>query len=121
QQWVGLAKHLARTGAPCTVTALADRLRLSPRTLAVGLDCLRMLGFATTAVEAARADDTTPPRQDQPFQIQPRPDQPLPPQRYTAAVERFTQAVQEEQFRRRYFHQVPAQVLTGVLNHSPSP
>jgi hypothetical protein len=53
-----------------------------------------------------------------PFQIQPRLDRPLTPDIYTQAAERFTQAVQEEQFRRRYFHQVPTQILQGVLGRS---
>ena len=143
QQWVGLAKYLARTGIPCTADTLSQRLQLSTRTIAVGLQCWRMLGFVVVAIEAAGAgqfgattgDGPQGPISDHrpqesapddrpgpvdadplPFQIQPRPDQPLAPNIYTEAAERFTQAVQEEQFRHRYFHQVPTRILQGVLS-----
>ena len=140
QQWVGLAKYLARTGIPCTADTLSQRLQLSPRTIAVGLQGWRMLGCSVVAIEPAGAEqvgtttgdapqgpnadhhpqetasDDRPLNADSLLQIQPRPARPLAPDIYTEAAERFTQAVQEEQFRRRYFHQVPAQILRGVLS-----
>jgi single-stranded-DNA-specific exonuclease len=140
QQWIGLAKYLARTETACTIPDLAERLHLSPRTVIVGLQCLQMLGFGVVIVVGVAAPKgldwspgtiapTTGTRQGAttleddllsadapPFQIQPRLDHPLAPDIYRQAAERFTQAVQEEQFRRRYFHQVPTQILQGVLS-----
>jgi single-stranded-DNA-specific exonuclease len=95
-QLVGLAKYLARTEMPVDRAELGDRLGLSAATLALGLEALSTAGL-----------ESTPPETD-PLQF--HMSSPGEPDR--AAVQRFLEAVQEEQFRRRYFAQVPVTALS---------
>lgn len=45
QQLLGLAKYLSRTGQPVAISALCDRLALSPAAIEVGLAALGEIGF----------------------------------------------------------------------------
>ncbi|MBD2230113.1 single-stranded-DNA-specific exonuclease RecJ [Phormidium tenue] len=106
QELVGLAKYLARTQTPVTRSQLSDRLRLSPTSLALGLAALETAGFEITpdshslAVAAPEQDILT-------IQFDPDPTTPTP-----RAVQPFLDVLQEEQFRRRYFAQVPVTALS---------
>ncbi|WP_008317657.1 single-stranded-DNA-specific exonuclease RecJ [Leptolyngbya sp. PCC 6406] len=111
QDWVGLAKYLARTETPTTLTALSQRLTLSLKTITVGLDCLKQLGFTVNLAGAeagaisgslhiGRATETDPTAMTED---------------YSQIAYRFLQAVREEQFRRRYFYQVSPAVVQQVL------
>ncbi|PZV07148.1 MAG: single-stranded-DNA-specific exonuclease RecJ [Leptolyngbya sp.] len=106
QELVGLAKYLARTQTPVTRSQLGDRLRLSPTSLALGLAALETAGFEITsdlqssAVAAPEQDILT-------IQFDPDTVRPAP-----AAVQPFLDVLREEQFRRRYFAQVPVTALS---------
>ncbi len=106
QELVGLAKYLARTRTPVTRSQLGDRLRLSPTSLALGLAALETAGFEITpdlhslAIAAPEKDTIT---------IQFDPDLVTPA---AAAAQPFLEVLQEEQFRRRYFAQVPVAALS---------
>jgi single-stranded-DNA-specific exonuclease len=97
QELVGIAKYLARTQTPVTRKQLGDRLQLSAPSLALGLVALATAGFEVVALEA----DT--------LTLQAEAD-PMAPD--SALVQRFLEGVQEEQFRRRYFAQVPVTALS---------
>ncbi|WP_052050702.1 single-stranded-DNA-specific exonuclease RecJ [Leptolyngbya sp. KIOST-1] len=101
QELVGVAKYLVRTGKTVARSQLSDRLRLSAPSLAIGLSALQVSGFEITDLDddaiAVRASSGSP-------------DPSSAPER--AQVQRFLDAVQEEQFRRRYFAQVPVTALS---------
>ncbi|WOD41080.1 single-stranded-DNA-specific exonuclease RecJ [Nodosilinea sp. E11] len=104
QELVGIAKYLARTATVVTRVQLMQRLRLSPTSLSLGLAALAAVGFEIV-------DDL------ETLAIQPAPD-PIESDSVSpdpAAVRRFLDALQEEQFRRRYFAQVPV----SALGHDP--
>jgi single-stranded-DNA-specific exonuclease len=108
-QWVGLAKYLARTGTRCPRSVLGQRLGLGERAIAVGLACLEALGFGVRVVKGDTGEDTlalTLPATEGAVSSMP----------YAKVVERFNQAVAEDQFRRRYFHQVSPQVIQAALS-----
>ncbi len=97
QELVGLAKYLVRTAMPVTKAQLIQRLRLSPTSLALGLAALETIGFEVVASDAATIT----------FQAV---SDPMIPD--LAVVQHFLDALQEEQFRRRYFAQVPVSALS---------
>jgi single-stranded-DNA-specific exonuclease len=101
QELVGIAKYLARTAMPVTRSQLSDRLHLSPASLSFGLTALETAGFKVVALEADA------------IALQLAPDPVVPD---ATAVQRFLEAQQEEQFRRRYFAQVPV----AALVHDPN-
>lgn len=103
QQLVGIAKYLNRTGQTATRTQLLDKLGIGDRSLKLGFQTLAYLGFALRHADHA-------------FQItwQEPPSQ-LSSEQLTAAVEQFTIAVNEEQFRRQYFYQVPLATLQAIV------
>ncbi|MFQ4137718.1 single-stranded-DNA-specific exonuclease RecJ [Nodosilinea sp. PGN35] len=107
QELVGLAKYLARTQRSVTRSQLGDRLRLSPPSLALGLAALETAGFEVVAGADSYAADKATAEAAITIQSVPDPISPAP-----GAVQRFLDAVQEEQFRRRYFAQVPVTALS---------
>jgi single-stranded-DNA-specific exonuclease len=101
QQLVGMAKYLARTGTVCPLSTLQEKLGVSDRTLQIGLRCLNLLGFGVN-IEDTRVTLTEP-------------SSGTPPDQYPQIAQTFLQAIQEEQFRRHYFFQVPPDTLQQVL------
>ncbi|MGG6241378.1 single-stranded-DNA-specific exonuclease RecJ [Nodosilinea sp. AN01ver1] len=97
QELVGIAKYLARTGLVVARSHLIDRLRLSATSLSLGLQALETAGFEVTDLDGET------------ITLQADPD-PVAPQ--AKAVQRFLDVLQEEQFRRRYFAQVPVTALS---------
>ncbi len=97
QQLVGLAKYLVRTQTPVSPAQLAARLALTPTTVNLGLVALAQVGFVW--VPDAETEDG--------FTLQPAP----PAEALVRlAIQRFLEAVEEEQFRQRYL----AQGMVGV-------
>lgn len=97
QELVGIAKYLVRTEMAVARSQLTARLHLSPSSLALGLAALETAGFEITALDDDRiAVGSTPDL------AAPNPE----------AVQRFLDVLQEEQFRRRYFAQVPVTTLS---------
>ena len=102
---VGIAKYLTRTGIAVTQSQLIDRLHLSATSLSLGLRALETAGFEVVAPDA----ETLTLRID--------PDRATSdPVSDPAAMQRFLEALQEEQFRRRYFAQVPVAALAHDSN-----
>ncbi len=103
RQLVGIAKFLVRTQKTATRTQLQERLNLTAKSLEAGLNALAAAGFelVPTAAEAETllyAHAGTPASAEA-----------------FDAIRKFLEIVQEEQFRRSYFIQVPLSTLsTGV-------
>ncbi|MBD2258411.1 single-stranded-DNA-specific exonuclease RecJ [Pseudanabaena sp. FACHB-2040] len=99
KELVGLAKYLSRTGATVALDRLQERLQLSAPALMLGFKSLEYLGFQ---VQIDSADQVQ--IQWEAAESSLSPDGP--------EVRAFLEALQEEQFRRRYFYQVPVSTLT---------
>lgn len=97
---VGIAKYLHRTQQTATRPQLIERLTLSDRTLTLALDCLEQLGFKLE-------------QSDQGVNVQALPVNLETPD--TEAIAILRAAIQEEQFRRQYFYQVPLETLQAVV------
>ena len=101
QQLVGIAKFLSRTGQSATLDQLQEKLDLSDRTLHLGLVALSHLGFQVKHLDwtvviswhpvESSLDAIDPATQD--------------------ATQVFLAAVEEEQFLRQYFYQVPLSTI----------
>jgi single-stranded-DNA-specific exonuclease len=102
QQLVGIAKYLSRTGSSTTWQVLRDRLQLSDRTLQLGCETLKHLGFSIH-VSGDRLEIDW---QDGNSMVQPELIQP------------FLLAVQEEQFRQQYFSQVPIETIRAIVTQA---
>lgn len=99
EQWVGIAKYLARTGQAATYPQLQQKLSLSRRTLELGMQALESLGFVfqvsedrlqVQRAEARSTADANP------------------------SIQTFLQAVQEEQFQQQYFQTVPLETIQAT-------
>ena len=88
QRLVGLAKYLARTQGSVARSDLATRLGISEFSLDLGLQALAQAGFCIAATDA-------PP---DPIHLAVAPPQSMD----SMALQRFLEAVAEEQFRQRY-------------------
>ncbi|PSB25324.1 single-stranded-DNA-specific exonuclease RecJ [Stenomitos frigidus] len=102
QQLVGIAKYLSRTGQTATRTQLLDKLGIGDRPLKLGFQTLEYLGFtlryADNAFQMTWQEQASHQTETQ----------------LTAAVEQFAIAVNEEQFRRQYFYQIPLATIQAI-------
>lgn len=98
QQLVGIAKYLSRTGQSATLAQLQEKLDLSDRTLQLGLDALDHLGFQVQHLEWAIA-------------ISWQPSFEVADSAANDATQAFLAAIEEEQFLRQYFYQVPLSTI----------
>jgi len=103
QELVGIAKYLSRTGQPVRRHQLLEKLGIGDRPLQLGFQSLKGLGFIVTA-----RDNQLHMEQAIAF-----PDTPLDSD-VTPPITRFLEAVQEEQFRCRFFYQVPLRTLQAM-------
>ena len=106
QQLAGIAKYLCRTGQTVTRVQLSQKLGVSDRLLGLGFTALSYLGFYVSF-------------QDRYFQI----SQEIPWHVVAStnlhatdaaclqAIDKFAQAVREEQFQRQYFSTVPLSTI----------
>jgi single-stranded-DNA-specific exonuclease len=113
QTWqilVGIAKYLSRTGKAATYEQFVQKLGLSDRALRLGFQTLALVGFAVdqkgdqlqlTYRSAGMPDGEF----DGKFDGEAEVDQ---------AIAHFLEVVQEEQFRRRYFYEVPLTTIQAV-------
>jgi len=104
RQLLGMAKYMSRTEVAVTRERLAERLEVCDRTLSLGLTALTNAGFAVdiSAIDirccyATRVDDDA---------------------LLSQALSRFLSAVQEEDFRRRYFYRAPVDTLQSAMTKS---
>ena len=103
QKLVGLAKYLSRTEQPVIKQHLCDRLGIGEQALSVGLLALPHLGFLVNMTAESCHITWSPP-----------PEPASDAAASTAPIEQFLAAVQEEQFRRQYFYQVPLATLQTI-------
>jgi single-stranded-DNA-specific exonuclease len=101
QQLVGIAKYLSRTGTLATRSQLQNKLALSDRALAMGLETLQYLGFKISLAEetvqigwSAVVDEKIA----------------------NGAIAQFFALLEEEQFYRRYFYEVPLATIQSVAH-----
>lgn len=96
QQLVGVAKYLSRTGEQATREQVCSKLSISDRTLEIGIQALIAAGFQVQTMGES-------------LQVIPGPlTHPL------GVGDRFCAAVEEEQFRRNYFYQVPLSTVQAI-------
>lgn len=101
QQLIGIAKYLSRTQKPATKRQLKEKLNLSDRTLNLALSALTKVGF-----NYQKTDDYYR------FEFSPEPQ---PTFFIGQEVELFLSAIEEEQFQRQYFYQVPLSTINRQL------
>lgn len=102
QQLVGVAKYLDRTQNLATRQQLQAKLGIGDRSLQLGFQSLRALGFDVKSSE-------------QGFQMHYLGDPEISnPSLLNVKIQPFLEAVQEEQFRRQYFYQVPFSAVQTV-------
>lgn len=106
-QLVGIAKYVSRTGKPVALAALQERLGLSAPTLALGLKGLTRVGFQVEPSPSGQIQITGPGEREGLGATDPAS---LP------EVQIFLASVQEEQFRHRYFYQVPIATLEHMVS-----
>ncbi|MEG4033938.1 DHH family phosphoesterase [Microcoleus sp. S36b_A4] len=128
QQLIGIAKYLSRTNKPVTRQQLRQKLGISDTSLQLGFKTLTYLGFKINyrdrAFHITRQPETAQ-RQDAPDQI-PKPlldSQSLQfsvPNSPIAArfASQFLAAVSEEQFRRKYFCEVPLSTILSIARET---
>jgi len=108
QQLVGIAKYLSRSGQFATCIQLQERLGIGDRSLQVGFQTLQILGFqihfSASGAEAVNAEFSITWQSVTVSEIQ-----------LNRAIEQFLAVVQEEQFRRRYFYEVPLETIQMVV------
>jgi single-stranded-DNA-specific exonuclease len=100
QQLVGLAKYLSRTETTLSRSLLREKLEIGDRALEAGLQSLQLVGF-TLVPQAGKLH----------FSWNPTASASLAEQR---AIAQFAAAVQEEQFYRRYFYEMPLATLQAI-------
>ncbi|MEG4492061.1 DHH family phosphoesterase [Microcoleus sp. D3_18_C4] len=128
QQLIGIAKYLSRTNKPVTRQQLRQKLGISDTSLQLGFKTLTYLGFKINyrdrAFHITRQPETAQ-RQDAPDQI-PKPlldsqslqfSVPNSPIAARCAAQ-FLAAVSEEQFRRKYFCEVPLSTIVSIARET---
>jgi single-stranded-DNA-specific exonuclease len=105
---VGVAKYLSRTGKTVTRQQVLDRLGIGDRALQMGFQTLGYLGFSFSDEENLLRVTW-----QAPLDTKAQSNQGIEPP-FMAAVQQFIAVVKEEQFRRRYFYQVPLATIQAV-------
>jgi single-stranded-DNA-specific exonuclease len=106
QQLVGIAKYLSRTDKNVTRIQLCQKLGISDQPLQLGFKALTHLGFKVSFQERFF-------RFSAPGMVEPISDSKCLP-----AIEKFMAAVQEEQFQRQYFYEVPLSTIQAIALQS---
>ncbi|MBD0313291.1 MAG: single-stranded-DNA-specific exonuclease RecJ, partial [Microcoleus sp. T3-bin5] len=128
QQLIGIAKYLSRTKKPVTRQQLSQKLGISDTSLQLGFKTLTYLGFKINYRDRAfhiTRQPKTAQQEDAPQQIpQPLldsqsiqfsvPNSPIAA-RFAA---QFLAAVSEEQFRRKYFCEVPLSTIQSIARET---
>ena len=114
QTLVGIAKYLSRTGKAATYQQFLQKLELSDRTLQLGFQTLELLGFAVD-----QKDDELQMTYQSAGLIEGEAAEDIETEQArcfadTARVAHFLEVVQEEQFHRRYFYEVPMTTIQAV-------
>lgn len=99
EQWLGVAKYLARTEEPVTYTQLQEKFSFSRPILELGLQTLNHVGFEAQAKGEQIEIKQAAPKPDAQQQLQ-----------------IFRQAIQEERFQQRYFQEVPVETIEEIAS-----
>lgn len=113
QQLVGIAKYLSRTHTVATRQQLLENLQISDTALQIGLESLSLLGFRCSWLGPPSEQGTTPALQVI-GQSALATDSAL-----RSAMTQFIEVVQEEQFRQRYFYEVPLATIQDLATRTP--
>lgn len=103
QQLVGIAKYLSRTGRSVTPIQLQEKLGVGDWALQAGFIALQQLGFQIHASSAELSITWQALKQRSDAQS-------------SEAIDQFLAVVQEEQFRQRYFYEVPLSTIQAVAD-----
>ncbi|MEB3211898.1 MAG: single-stranded-DNA-specific exonuclease RecJ [Leptolyngbyaceae bacterium] len=115
QTLVGIAKFLSRSQASVSIEELQHALSIGGRSLQLGLSALSAIGFSFSIAEdeltlAAELPPSPASSNDTPASL--------------THIQAFIAAVSEEQFRQRFFHEVPTSTLQAIADeflHSNAP
>lgn len=100
QKLAGIAKYLQRTQETTTYQKLQEKLDLSSQTLILGIAALEAIGLEMKKDPLALQIIGTKKRQEHP----------------ETTIQRFLDAVEEEQFQRQFFYKVPLKTLQDTLS-----
>jgi single-stranded-DNA-specific exonuclease len=106
QQLAGIVKYLSRTGQKVTRVQLSQKLGISDRLLGLGFTALSYLGF-----HVSFQDRYFQISQNVPWHVATSARLTATDVTYLQAMDKFAQAVQEEQFQRQYFSTVPLSTI----------
>ncbi len=110
RDWVGIGKYLARTGEQVAWQRLLDRFGWGPMLGAIALETWQTLGFQVSRQGGAQGQDWV--------QVT---GQATGGAGYGRRGDPLLQALEEVQFRRQYFYQVPAPVVQQVIEQMEQP
>jgi single-stranded-DNA-specific exonuclease len=100
EQLVGIAKYLSRTGQTASKRQIQEKLNLSDRTFTLGIKAVTAWGFSCQNLEES-------------YQFNWNANLSVQAEAYKAD---FLGALEEEQFQRQYFYQIPVPTLQEILN-----
>jgi single-stranded-DNA-specific exonuclease len=105
EKLIGIAKYVSRTHQPISRQQLLRKLQIGEIPLKLGFEGLQQLGFKIEYRDRAFH-----------FDWQER-DNHQPDSHDYSAIQAFINAVQEEQFMRQYFSEVPVDTISRIANH----
>ncbi|NES67854.1 MAG: single-stranded-DNA-specific exonuclease RecJ, partial [Okeania sp. SIO2D1] len=101
QQLLGIAKYLSRTAKPVTRYQLLQKLGISDATLKLGFQAIQHLCFNVKY-------------KDQAFYITKNKIKNQKPETQSKIIRKFLAAISEEQFRQKYFCEVPLKTIEAI-------
>jgi single-stranded-DNA-specific exonuclease len=107
QQLVGIAKYMASTNAVVELDRLKSKLNIGDRTVRLGLDALVEIGFQISLQPETNLVSISLSHQQQPQEVD---------LYELITIQKFFAAIEEEQFNRNYFLQVPVYAIESSLN-----
>jgi single-stranded-DNA-specific exonuclease len=110
QQLIGIAKYLSRTNKPVTRQQLIQKLEIGDISLRLGFAALKHLGFQVHYRD--RAFHITRPAETGDRFLKPLSSNPS--SQLARSAEQFLAALWEEQFRRKYFCEVPLSTIQSI-------
>jgi single-stranded-DNA-specific exonuclease len=106
EQLIGIAKYLVETNESVNLDRLKVRLNISDRSIKLGLDTLTEIGFDLSLQNSNNLLTIS-----QTHQLKPNPVDLLS----LTTVREFLAAIEEEQFKRNYFLQVPVYAISATI------
>ncbi|MGK7921709.1 MAG: single-stranded-DNA-specific exonuclease RecJ [Trichodesmium sp.] len=110
QKLLGIAKYLSRTGKPVTRYQLLEKLTISDPTLKLGFQALQHLGFNVKYQATGFYINYLNHKQIQNQKLE----------NLSLIVRKFLAAISEEQFRQKYFCEVPLKTIEAIATQTIS-